>query len=32
MDFGQAFAGFSLAVLTPLTVIGILWLIINGYA
>ena len=32
MDPGQAFAGFSLAVLLPLTVIGVIWLIINGYA
>lgn len=32
MDFGQAFAGFSLAVLLPATVLGILWLALNGYA
>lgn len=32
MDPGQAFAGFSLAVLLPLTVLGILWMVIHGYA
>lgn len=32
MDFGQAFAGFSLAVLLPLTLLGILWMVIHGYA
>lgn len=32
MDFGQAFAGFALAVLVPLTVLGVIWMIVNGYA
>lgn len=32
MDSGQAFAGFSLAVLLPLTLLGIAWMVIHGYA
>lgn len=32
MDFEQAFAGFALAVLLPLALLGVLWLIMNGYA
>jgi len=30
MDFGQAFAGFSLAVLLPLTLLGIAFMAIHG--
>ena len=32
MDFEQAFCGFALAVLLPLTLLGILWMVIHGYA
>lgn len=32
MDFGQAFCGFALAVLLPLTLLGIAWMVIHGYA
>ena len=32
MDSGQAFAGFALAVLLPATLLGILWMVIHGYA
>ena len=32
MDFERAFAGFSLAVLLPLTLMAILWMFIHGYA
>lgn len=32
MDHGQAFAGFSLAVLLPATLIGILLMVVHGIA
>lgn len=32
MDFEQAFAGFSLAVLLPATLIGVALLAFHGYA
>lgn len=32
MDFEKALAGFALTVLLPLTALGILWMVIHGYA